>query len=207
MVTPECRTVDDLAALINAGRVLHHHGWVPATSGNFSLRLADDRFAVTVSGRHKGHLTETDFMEVDGAGQPLEQRTPSAETILHTQLYSRFPDVKTVLHTHSVNATVLSRLADGELILTGYELLKAFPGVTTHEARLTVPVFANDQNIPRLAREVDARLDRRESVFGYLIAGHGLYTWGQSVDAALRRVEAFEFLFECELKLRGAVNP
>ena len=207
MVIPECRTVDDLAALIHAGRVLHHRGWVPATSGNFSLRLAKDRFAVTVSGRHKGQLTETDFMEVDGAGRPLEPRAPSAETVLHTQLYRRFPDVKTVLHTHSVNATVLSRLVDRELALTGYELLKAFPGITTHEARLAVPVFANDQDIPRLAREVDTYLDHREPVFGYLICGHGLYTWGRSVDAALRQIEAFEFLFDCELKLRGAANP
>ncbi|MCO1980156.1 methylthioribulose-1-phosphate dehydratase, partial [Pseudomonas aeruginosa] len=36
---------------------------------------------------------------------------------------------------------------------------------------------------------------------GYLIRGHGLYTWGARMSDALRQVEAFEFLFECELKV------
>ncbi|MDX5299004.1 MAG: class II aldolase/adducin family protein, partial [Gammaproteobacteria bacterium] len=34
---------------------------------------------------------------------------------------------------------------------------------------------------------------------GYLIRGHGLYTWGATMDDCLRHVEALEFLFECEL--------
>ena len=37
---------------------------------------------------------------------------------------------------------------------------------------------------------------------GYLIAGHGFYTWGYSVEDAIRHIEAFEFLFECEMLLR-----
>ncbi|MDH5613825.1 MAG: class II aldolase/adducin family protein, partial [Gammaproteobacteria bacterium] len=37
---------------------------------------------------------------------------------------------------------------------------------------------------------------------GYLIRGHGFYTWGNNMEDALRHVEAFEFLFECELKKR-----
>ena len=42
--------------LIEAGRFINSQGWVPATSGNFSARLADGSIAITVSGRHKGHL-------------------------------------------------------------------------------------------------------------------------------------------------------
>ena len=47
------------------------------------------------------------------------------------------------------------------------------------------------------------------SIPGYLIRGHGLYTWGPRMEDALRQVEAFEFLFECELKvisLRGGTR-
>jgi methylthioribulose-1-phosphate dehydratase len=29
------------------------------------------------------------------------------------------------------------------------------------------------------------------------VAGHGLYTWGRSIDAARRHIEAYEFLLEC----------
>ena len=148
-------------ALIRAGQFLYERGWVPATSGNFSARLGDERVAITVSGRHKGALKIDDIMVVDGAGRALDQaKRPSAETLLHTMLYQRFPEVGAVLHTHSMNATLLSRERGGTLHLEGYELLKAFKGVETHETTVAVPIFANDQNIPRLAGEVQAYLDQ-----------------------------------------------
>lgn len=188
--------------LMDAGRFLYHRGMVPATSGNLSARLADGTIAVTVSGRHKGRLGEDDIMRVDAAGRSLDGRRPSAETLLHVQVYRRFPEARAVLHPHSVNATLLSRLTPSRLVLSDYELLKAFPGVDTHDCSVVVPVFANNQDITRLAEVVDAWMDGHGPVHGYLIAGHGFYTWGSSVADALRHVEAFEFLFECEMRMR-----
>ena len=66
-----------------------------------------------------------------------------------------------------------------------------------------MPNFANDQDIGRLAQEVAAYMEKHQPVYGYLIGGHGFYTWGDTVDDALRHVEAFEFLFDCELRIRG----
>ncbi|MCU0767344.1 MAG: methylthioribulose 1-phosphate dehydratase [Gammaproteobacteria bacterium] len=190
--------------LIAAGRFLFERGWVPATSGNFSARLADGRLLLTVSGRHKGRLTRDDLLVADAEGNSLDGRRPSAETQLHVQIYRRFPEAQCVLHPHTVNATLLSRVNADRLMLQDYELLKAFPGVDTHACTVEVPIFANDQDIGRLARVVDAWMQDRTGVHGYLIAGHGFYTWGTSVDDALRHVEAFEFLFDCEMRLHGA---
>jgi methylthioribulose-1-phosphate dehydratase len=198
--------LEGAAALVEAGRQLHARGWVPATSGNLSVRLDEDHVGITVSGRHKGRLTTDDIMVVDMDGNSLDGRRPSAETLLHTQIYRRFPEAGAVLHTHSVNATLLSRLAGGEVVLEGYELLKAFEGVATHEARLVVPVFPNDQDIAGLAAMVATRIQGCAPVYAYLIAGHGVYSWGRTVEDALRHLEALEFLFECELRMRGAVN-
>ncbi len=190
--------------LIDAGRFLHAQGWVPATSGNFSARLDKDQAAITVSGRHKGHLTQTDIMRVDGQGRTMEPgKRPSAETVLHTSLYQRDNSIGCILHTHSPNATVISRINSGQIVLSQYELLKAFTGIDTHDTELAVPIFANDQDIPRLQKAVDAYLDHTPDIKGYLIAGHGLYTWGASTADALRHVEAFEFLFDCELRQQG----
>jgi methylthioribulose-1-phosphate dehydratase len=197
---------EQAGALIEAGHALYARGMVPATSGNFSARLSDGNLAITVSGRHKGQLTEADIMRVDAAGRSLDGRRPSAETLLHVQIYRRFPRARAVLHPHSVNATLLSRLRTDHLLLQDYELLKAFPGVDTHECTVTVPIFRNKQDIAELAAEVDVYMDRDEGLHGYLISGHGFYTWGEDVTAALRHVEAFEFLFDCELRLRG-VTP
>jgi len=189
--------------LIEAGRFIDNRGWVPATSGNFSARLADGRIAITVSGRHKGRLTLADIMLVDAKGRSLDGQTPSAETQLHTALYRRYPSVGAVLHPHSPGSTLLSRLKTGSVELENYELLKALKGIRTHESRVTVPIFQNDQDIPRLADVIDRWMDNYGDIHAYIIASHGFYTWGDNVEEALRQVEALEFLFEIESRLLG----
>ena len=194
--------------IIDAGRFLYGRGWSPATSSNYSTRLSASEALLTVSGKHKGQLGPDDVLATDLVGNSLEPgKKPSAETLLHTQLYSWRPDIGAVLHTHSVNATVLSRLTPGDSIeFEDYELQKAFSGVSTHESRVLVPIFDNDQDIARLAAKVQPWLEAHPDCVGYLIRGHGLYTWGARMSDALRQIEAFEFLFECELKTRAILN-
>ncbi len=189
--------------LIALTRTIAARGWTPATSSNFSMRLDAQHAVITVSGRDKGRLTEADFMAVDWRGRPVaSEHRPSAETLLHTQLYQRFPEIGCVLHTHSQQQTVASRLfaARGKVRLEGYELLKAFPGMHSHDASLDLPVLPNSQDMPALAAEVERLLDQ-QTLHGYLIDGHGLYTWGRDADEALRHLEAFEFLLAVELDL------
>jgi len=200
------RTLDvDVRAgeLARAGRFFFERGWVPATAGNFSARLDERRVLITASGRHKGELDADGFLVVGLDNEPLTpDRKPSAETALHLLLYRRESGLGAVLHTHSLPATVLSRLSPGGVVLEGYEVLKALPGVVSHTARLEVPVFGNDQDIPRLAQRVEKFLGEHPKTPGFLIEGHGLYTWGRTVEEARRHVEAFEFLFACELEMR-----
>jgi len=190
--------------LIGNIRELAQAGWTPATSSNFSHRLDDRHAAITVSGRDKGRLVEDDIMVVDFDGQAVGRPLrPSAETLLHTQLYRRYPEIGCVLHTHSPVQTIASRLyaGAGHVRLEGYELLKAFHGNSTHEMAVDVPVFANTQDMDVLAAQVDALLDK-QPLWGYLIDGHGLYAWGRTMAEARRHLEAFEFLLNCELELR-----
>jgi len=110
-----------------------------------------------------------------------------------------------VLHGHSVPNTVLSRAAAEGLRLAGYELLKAFPGLPTHDAAILLPVVPNDQDIARMQRGLDALWDRMAEVPpGYLIAGHGSYVWAPDMPGALMRMEALEFMLACELAQRQA---
>lgn len=193
----------ELAAEIIANvRELAQRGWTPATSSNFSSRLDERHAAITVSGRDKGRLGEDDIMVVDFDGNAVgSQHRPSAETLLHTQLYRRFPDVGCILHTHSHNQTVASRIFPRKVRLKDYELLKAFRGNETHEAAIDLPVLPNSQDMPALASKVEALLDRGP-LWGYLIRGHGLYAWGRDMAEARRHLDAFEFLLGCELDLR-----
>lgn len=192
------------AELIEAGHQLYAMGMVPATSGNFSARLADGSLAITVSGAHKGKLSRADIMRVDAHGVSLDGKKPSAETLLHSGIYQHVENAGVVLHPHSVNATVLSKLCGEQLLLQDYELLKAFSGITTHACKVYVPVLENNQDIKVLAQQVAIFFNQAETLHGYLIRGHGFYTWGKTMEDALRHVEAFEFLFDCQIKLMAA---
>lgn len=184
--------------IVDAARGLAARGWAPAGAGNYSARLADGSIAITVSGTHKGRIGAGDIMRVDLEGRSLDGRAPSAETLLHTQIYRLRPFVGAVMHTHSVTATVLSRrLASDRLRLQGYEVLKAFPGIDSHRATIDLPILDNDQDMAALGRCVEVALGDAPA---YLIRGHGLYGWGRDVEEAARVVEATEFLLDCELE-------
>ncbi len=187
------------AGVIAMARYAGERHWVPATSGNFSVRI-DDRFAaVTATGADKANLTEADVIaaEITGAKHPRA----SAEAPLHLVRYAADPSIGAIAHIHTLPATLLSRrhAATGVLRLEGWELLKAFSGITTHETALDIPIVPNDQDTDRLAAHVEARLKVSGPVPGYLIAGHGLYAWGASAKDAIRHMEAFDFLLTAEL--------
>lgn len=203
---PEGTPVPDAAidAIVAAGGRMDCRGWVPATAGNISLRLPDGEIAITRSGTHKGFLTPSGVMRVDAAGRSLTPGArPSAETLLHCQIYQLFPNARAVLHGHSVPATVLSMalLREEALVFSGYELQKAFEGQSTHEASLTLQIVDNDQDIPQLADRLEPAL-RRGAMLGYLIRGHGVYVWGPDMPTALARLEGLEFLLACALERR-----
>lgn len=194
----DAAAVAELAAL---GRFAAERGWVPATSGNFSRRLDAGHIAVTRSGRDKGVLGPSDFAVVALDG-PLPSGV-SAETPLHVERYRSDSRIGAVVHVHSLAATVLSR-ADarkGALELEGFEMHKALEGFTTHESTLRIPIFANAQDTAALARRVESTIGAAP-VPGYLLAGHGLYAWGATVDDARRHVEALDFLLRCSLEER-----
>lgn len=196
-----CRVVAELGA----------QGWCQGTGGNFSVTLsrAPLRLLITRSGVDKRHLGPRDLMLVgrDAGPVPGETGRPSAETALHCQIVAR-TGAGSVLHVHSVANTLLSEhfAGQGGFTLRGYEMLKGLSGVTTHEASVFVPVFANSQDIPRLSEEVAELLATHPDVRGFLLAGHGLYTWGRSLAEAKRHVEIYEFLFECAAR-RTAFRP
>ncbi len=195
--------------LVVAGRRMDGRGWVPATSGNLSARLPGERIAITRSGVHKGFLDQGDIITVDFSGRSLTPgKKPSAETLLHCQIYALWPDVGSVLHGHSVPATALTmaRPEATAIQLEGYEILKAWSdAVTTHEVSVALPVIDNDQDMPRLAARLQPLLEAGRAPIGYVLRGHGIYVWGADVNAALYRLEALEFLLATEIERRKLV--
>lgn len=200
MTTPDvfARAAENIAAV---GRRFHARGWVPGTSGNFSVVLARDplRLAITASAAHKGTLSPDEILEIDGRATVVGagRGRPSAETRLHLEILAR-RDAGAVLHTHSIWSTMLSERHAPALGLPieGFEMLKGLEGVVTHEHREWIPIVPNDQDMARLAGRVGDELQAHPAMHAFLIRRHGLYTWGRTLAEAERHVEILEFLFE-----------
>ena len=200
LLEPHQQVIKDLA---DCGKDFHQRGWSLGTSSNYSAVVGRDplRLVLTGSGFDKGRLQPDQFVIVDERGASVDKALPkpSAETLLHTVLV-RVVGAGAVLHTHSVAGTVLSQgfVEAGSLKLEGYEMLKGLTGVTTHESRFDLEIFPNTQDIAALSERVAERLTdaTRPLTHGFLIAGHGLYTWGKDIAEARRHIEVLEFLFE-----------
>lgn len=184
----------------------HHAGaknWIPATSGNFSVRIDAKDCAITASGSDKTKLSRDGVIRAPFAGATHPRQ--SAEAPLHYLMYRLSPQIGAVTHVHAQPA-VLASLAlaeSGRVRIEGLELLKAFNGFKTHETHLDVPVFANDQDMGALAARVETRLKDGGLGWGFLLAGHGIYAWGKDVQETLRHIDAFDYLFTVMLKLKG----
>jgi methylthioribulose-1-phosphate dehydratase len=186
--------------LIEIGRSFHSRGWVLGTSGNFSavIERSPLRLVITASGADKGHLTVDELLDIDASGAVIAgEGRPSDETKLHLTIIAR-RDAGAVLHTHSVWGTILgeANTPKGGIEIAGYEMLKGLTGVTTHLHREWLPIVENSQNMDSLSAEVDQLLADNPAAHGFLISGHGLYTWGTDLAEAKRHVEILEFLIE-----------
>jgi methylthioribulose-1-phosphate dehydratase len=205
---PSKKAFESAASTIaEVGREFHIRGWVLGTSGNFSavLRREPLRLAITSTGSDKGHLSLEHILEVDETLSVSRGKgRPSAETALHLAIV-RGRQAGAILHTHSVWSTVLSgwHAAKGGVAIEGYEMLKGLEGIRTHEHREWLPIVGNSQDMPELAREVSKTLQDNPGAHGFLLRGHGLYTWGADLPEAKRHIEIFEFLMETLVRTAG----
>jgi methylthioribulose-1-phosphate dehydratase len=201
LYNPGVPPFEEAAAQVCAlGRACHVRGWVPATSGNFSAVVARKprSLAITPSGADKGRLESHDILEINGDGRIVRgSARASAEAALHLAIV-QVRGAGAVAHTHSLSAALLSkaRAPEGYLLLEGFEMLKALAGVTTHEHRERVPIIDNTQDWAAARPAVEGMLEKNPGAHGFLIRGHGLYTWGQDAGETLRHVEALEYLLE-----------
>lgn len=187
---------------------MHRQGWCPASSGNLSARADQNHIMITASGCSLGSLHDTAIIRVDMQGGLSDTPCqPSAETLLHLQLYQLDYHIGAVLHTHSVAATLLSRMTVGEqLSITGYEIQKALRSLSSHQSEVMLAILDNSQDMPSLAEKI-ARYHRARPIqWGFLLRSHGLYVVGKDLTEAWQHLECLEFLLACELQ-RLMIQP
>lgn len=193
--------------LLNAIKFFNSKGWSPATSTNYSVRSEiKNEYIISRSGVDKSLFSLEDLILINQDGEVLPPFNKpniksSAETEIHTHIYDTHPNINCVLHTHSVLGTVLSQTLakEKQVVFEGWEILKGLEGNATHELKEVLPIVSNSQDMKDVLRDMNNRF---QNSHGFLIAGHGLYTWGKDIATAKRHIETFEFLFECYHKMR-----
>ena len=181
---------------------LHGRRWCEGTGGNFSVVVQRDpiHLLMAPSGINKGRVEPAQLVIVDEHQHVIEGRgEASAETTLHVEIIKRL-ECRAVLHTHSIDATVLSDhfAEQAKIRLEGWEMLKGLKGIISHATSIDIPIVSNNQNIKELSQTVRPYLS--STLPGLLVAGHGLYAWGNSLAEAQRHVEILEFLFSVVLQ-------
>lgn len=195
--------------LCSLGRHIANKGWLPASGGNLSIRSGEHGCLIPRAGKDKGELSPKDLLQISWSTatqwRVVGNLQPSADTALHIAIYQLYPSANVVLHTQSVSATVLSRLVSANAVtFHGYDMQKAVVGVSSHDQVLQLPLFDHTPQLPTLAALLQQTHQELAGTgglpAGFLVRGHGLYVWGDSLDDAKRHVEAYEFLLACELE-------
>ncbi len=98
------------AYFLNLIRQLDGYDLEFLSSGNMSIRLGEDLFAITPSGIPYDQLTEEDVSIVNSKGELLEGLKPSSDLGFHLTIYKKREDVSSIIHSHSHYAVVMSAL-------------------------------------------------------------------------------------------------
>ncbi|MGF1677219.1 MAG: methylthioribulose 1-phosphate dehydratase [Rivularia sp. (in: cyanobacteria)] len=189
---------DPRIELVNAASRFYQQGWMVGTAGNLSTRLPDGSFWITASGCLKGELTLDDFVRVysDGRLESSANLKPSAETCIHQCIYTLFPEAQACYHVHSVEANLVSGLAEtGKLPLPSLEMLKGL-GIWEENPCCLMSVFHNSLQVERIADEIKERFENHPpKIPALLIRNHGVTVWAESTVQARNFIEILEYVF------------
>jgi len=168
--------------IIKIGKKLRERGFIVATEGNISFRVAADKFLVTASGVDKGELTEEDVILIDRTGKPVMLgRKVSTEIKLHLKVYEKRPDIQAIIHAHPPYCI--------SLMCAGYGLDKPLlPESVVMLGKVPIAPYATPSTemvpesiVPYITRTDCILLDR-----------HGSLTAGQSLSEAFLKLEIME---------------
>lgn len=201
------------ASLANEAARFARYGWMQGTAGNLSVVIEREPLllAVTASGLDKSELTERDVVLVDAAGKsadPEDPRRPSAESGLHAHIAAR-TGAHAIFHVHAIDAVIAGQLWPEGVEISDLEMLKGI-GHPAHDVTVRIPVIANDQDMAVEAARFDAvyvdPTAEVPEVPAVIVAGHGMYAWGKTAEAARHHLEITEWLLRYQVGIRAATR-
>lgn len=173
---------------------LVEHGLVVLTWGNASGMDRDNGLVVIKpSGVDYASLQPADMVVVDLDGVVVEGKLrPSSDLPTHLVLYRAFEQSGGLTHTHSTHATMFAQAHSG-VPCFGTTHADQFYGDVPVTRPMTREEVVSDyeRHTGDVIVERFAELDP-VAMPAALVAGHGPFTWGPDVDAAVKNAVALE---------------
>lgn len=182
-------------------RIAWREGMMSGWSGNASVRIGKNVFAITRAGSAKGFIEPGDCLLVNDAGQVLAGAgSPSSETALHLALYAASQSCNAILHTHPVCMQALNLLLGGRNMQE-----REFLRLPLYESRMwRQRLFLADAlapGSPELAQSAAKSLPNQAPLpCAIWLPEHGLCAMAENLLSALCMSEELEHLANVQLK-------
>ncbi len=182
-------------------RQFYELGWVSGTGGGISIRGAEGIY-IAPSGVQKERLRpediflldENDLEDAKVVCAPADGSLKISECRPLFYNAFRLRGAGAVLHSHSIWSVLASRMFNNEFVCQGLEMQKGLRGVGCFDT-LRVPIIANTAREAELTSSMAAAIEGYPEVDAVLVAGHGVYVWGQTWQQAKTQAECYDFLF------------
>lgn len=171
------------AEIVRYSEKLWTRSWVANHDGNVSARVGPNRVVCTPTATSKGDVDDSVLVVTDLGGKQIAgRRKPFGELGIHLAAYRARADVTAVVHAHPPYATALG--------VSGRELVSFLPeAVVSLGTRVPlVPLAAPGAPAVTAIEPFFAPYD------AVIVAGNGVWAWGDSVEIAFLRMELVEHL-------------
>jgi len=170
--------------VVNTCQALLTRGYLKATEGNISVRIAGQaQFAITPSNYDYAKMQEADICVLDFDQNQLEgAMKPSIESGMHTAVYQNRPDVHAIIHTHQPYASALALIN------------KPIPALFDEQVRFLgrsveiIPYAPSGTGF--LKNKVKGKIKNGSNA--YILQNHGVLVLGGDVERAIHNMALLE---------------
>ena len=203
----------ELPALISElCRQFYDLGWVSGTGGGISIR-GDAGIFMAPSGVQKERIAPQDVFLLDASdlSRCAVLRPPADPALRVSECQPlffnafRMRGAGAVLHSHSVWAVLAARLfsprgGPGTFECQGLEMQKGLRGQGCFDT-VRIPIIANTPREAELTDTMAQAIEAHPDVDAVLVAGHGVYVWGDTWVKAKTQAECLHYLFRVAVEL------
>lgn len=171
-------------SVVNAAQALTHKGYLSATGGNLSVRIAgQNAFAITPSDYDYLKMVPEDICVLDMDLNCLEgERKPSVESAMHAAIYQVRGDVNAVIHTHQVYTSTLA--------IINAPIPALFDEQVRFLGRSVEIIPYGPSGTGLLKNQVAKHVGNHANA--YMMANHGALVFGPELERAMHNVEVLE---------------